>query len=329
MSRPLSPPPPADPISEVIGLLRPRAIGGCVHAAGPWALRFEPFPHVRFGTVVRGECWLQVEGLKPVLLRQGDFFLLGNPPHYVLGSALGVRPRSAKALLATSPDGGLRIRPDRAEEAFVCGGHFVFDDRNAPLLLDFLPTLVHVRSTDPRGKTFAHVSDLLVHEIESSAVGGALVIDRLAQVLLVHMLRAHAAEPAHPVGWLAALHDDRIGAALRAMHGDVAHPWTLDELSRIARMSRSAFSASFKSRVGMAPLEYLIAWRMAVARDALARRTKSISELAFATGYESESAFSTAFRRVVGASPKQFRDRAAPSPVDPPSRSLGTGRRRE
>jgi AraC-like DNA-binding protein len=301
-------PSPSDPISDIIGLLRPRAIGRCVHAAGPWALRFEPFPHVRFGIVVRGECWLELEGTDAVLLREGDFFLLGNPPHYVMRSAPGVRPRSAKALLATSPDGALRIRPDREEDTFLCGGHFLFDDENAPLLLDFLPTLVHVRAGDPRGRLFTHLSDLLVHEVETSAVGGPLVIDRLAQVLLVHMLRAHADQPARPTGWLGALRDDRVGAALRAMHGDIAHRWTLDELAHLAHMSRSSFSASFKSQVGMAPLEYLIEWRMAVARDALRRNARSISELAFATGYESESAFSTAFRRVVGSSPKQFRD---------------------
>ena len=111
-----------------------------------------------------------------------------------------------------------------------------------------------------------------------------------------------------PTGWLGALRDDHIGAALRAMHGDIAHRWTLDELARIARMSRSSFAASFKSQVAMAPLEYLIEWRMAVARDALRRNARSISELAFATGYEPTSAFSTAFRRGVGASPNHFRD---------------------
>lgn len=301
---------PKDPITDIIGLLRPRAVGQCIHAEGPWAIRFEPFPHVRFGIVVAGESWLAIDGHEPVLLRQGDFILLGNPPAYVMGSSLTVRPRSAKALLASSKDGGLRIRPERGEDTFVCGGHFEFDDANARLLLEFLPTLVHIRASDPRAKLFTHLSDLLVHEVETSAVGGSLVIDRLAQVLLVHMLRAHADQPARPTGWLGALRDDRVGAALRAMHGDIAHRWTLDELARLARMSRSSFAASFKKQVGMAPLDYLIEWRMAVARDSLRRSSRSISELAFATGYESESAFSTAFRRVVGASPKHFRDAA-------------------
>jgi AraC-like DNA-binding protein len=122
------------------------------------------------------------------------------------------------------------------------------------------------------------------------------------------MLRAHADQSGRPAGWLGALNDDRIGAALRAMHADVARRWTLTELAGISHMSRSAFAAAFRSQVGTAPLDYLIQWRMSLARDALRRGTRSISELAAATGYESESAFSTAFRRVVGSSPKRFRD---------------------
>jgi len=312
-------PTPSDPISDVIGLLRPRAVGACLHAAGPWAVRYEPFPHVRFGTVVRGQCWLSLEGQAPVLLQEGDFYLLGNPPRYVIGSSLTVRPRSAKALLAASSDGALRIGPASDEDTFVCSGHFSFDDPNASLVLDILPSLVHFRAGDPRRRLFSQLSDLLVAELETEAVGGSLVLDRLAQVLFVHMLRAHAAQPDRPIGWLSALRDDRIGATLRAMHADISYPWSLEELGKIAKMSRSAFSASFKEQVGRAPLAYLIDWRMAVARDALRRDTQSISELAFATGYESESAFSTAFRRVVGVSPRQFRDRLRRMAVSRPS----------
>lgn len=300
-----------DPIADVIGLLRPGSVvTASLRTAGPWAVRFAPFPHVKIGFIVRGEAWLGLEGHEPVLLREGDFYLLGNPPSYLLGSALGVKPRAAKALWATAADGALRIGPESEEDTYVCGGHFSFDDPNAPLLLDVLPALVLVRAGDPRGKVLAHLSELLHAEIESNAAGGTLVVDHLAQIVFVHMLRAHAESSARPAGWLKALGDDRIGATLRAMHADVAHRWTLDELAGLAGMSRSAFAASFKSQVGSAPLEYLIQWRMSLARDALRHDTRSISELAFAMGYESESAFSTAFRRVVGSSPKQFRDRA-------------------
>lgn len=298
-----------DPIADAIGLLRPRAVVDAgLHAAGPWAVRFDPFPHVKFGGVVRGECWLALDGHEPVLLHEGDFYLLGNPPPYVLASALDVTPRDARSVWAGAPNRAARIGAESAEDTYLCGGHFSFDDTNAPLLLDVLPPLVHVRAADPRGRLLAHLGELLAREVDTTAVGRSLVIDHLAQILFVHMLRAHADRPGRTTGWLGALNDPGIGAALRAVHADMAHRWTVQELAAISHMSRSAFAASFKSRVGTAPLEYLIEWRMSLARDALRRGTRSISELAFATGYESESAFSTAFRRVVGSSPTQFRD---------------------
>lgn len=300
-----------DLIADAVGLLRPRTVvEPRLHASGPWAVRFEPFPHVRLGVVVRGACWLALEGHEPVPLREGDFYLLGNPPPYVLASALTVEPRAAKPLWDSAANGAVRVGPEGEEDAYLCGGYFSFDDTNASILLDVLPPLVLVRAEDPRGRLLAHVSELLVAEVETAAVGGSLVLDHLAQILFVHMLRAHAGQADRPAGWLGALGDDGIGAALRAMHADVARRWTLKELAAVSRMSRSAFAASFKSQVGTAPLEYLIEWRMSLARDALRRDTRSISELAFATGYASESAFSTAFRRVVGHSPRQFRDLA-------------------
>jgi AraC-like DNA-binding protein len=268
---------------------------------------------VKLGGIARGECWIALEGRESILLREGDFYLLGNPPSYLMGSSLTVKPRPAKTVWKAFPDGIARLGPRReVDDTLVCGGSFEFDDPNAPLLLDVLPPLVHVRAGDPRGKLLGHLCQLLVAELLSKAVGGSLILDRLSQVLFVHMLRAHAENAARPAGWLGALGDERIGAALRAMHADVTHRWTLEELAGIAGMSRSAFAASFRSLVGNPPLEYLIQWRMSLARDALRHDTRSISELAFTTGYESESAFSTAFRRVVGCSPKEFRNRFRP-----------------
>jgi len=301
----------SDPIADAIGLLRPRAVVEAgLHAAGPWALRFEAFPHVRLGVVARGQCWLALHGHEPVRLREGDFYLLGNPPPYVLASALTEEPRSARSLWDSAVDGAVRIGPEAEEDTYLCGGHFSFDDTNASMLFDVLPPLVHVQATDPRGRLLAHLGELLVAEVATTAVGGSLVLDHLAQILFVHMLRAHADQAGRPTGWLGALSGDGVGAALRAMHADVAHRWTLAELARASCMSRSAFAAAFKNQVGTAPLEYLIEWRMSLARDALRRGTRSISDLAFATGYQSESAFSTAFRRVAGSSPRHFRNAA-------------------
>ncbi|MFJ4412504.1 AraC family transcriptional regulator [Streptomyces sp. NPDC088910] len=310
-----------DPVADAISLLRPRTvIGPNLRASGKWALRFDTFPHVRVGGLVRGTCWLILEGHEPVLLREGDTFMLGNPPPYVLASTLDASPRPAEPVWAGADDGFVRIGPESEEDLYLCVGHIAFDDRNAALLTDLLPPLVIVRAGDPHGGPLARLIDLLATEVGITAAGGPLVQNHLAQILLVHMLRAHAGQTDRPTGWLGALNEDGIGAALRAVHADVAHSWTLKELAEISHMSRSAFAHAFKSHVGVPPLEYLIQWRISLARDALARDTLSISELARATGYRSESAFSTAFRRVVGSSPAQFRNEERQS-----SRSAANG----
>ncbi|MGW4967003.1 cupin domain-containing protein [Nonomuraea sp. NPDC004186] len=204
-----------DPIADAIGLLRPHiVVEAGLHAAGSWAVRFDPFPHVKLGVVVRGECWLALEGHEPVLLRGGDFFLLGNPPPYVLASELTATPRAAKSLWDSATNGAVRIGPEAEEDTFLCSGHFSFDDTNASILIDVLPPLVHVHAADPRGKLLAHLSELLVTEVETTAAGGSLVLDHLAQILFVHMLRAHADQAGRPTGWLGALRDGGIGAAL-------------------------------------------------------------------------------------------------------------------
>lgn len=311
-----------DPVADAIGLLKPRTVvGPNLRAVGEWALRFDTFLHVRIGGLVRGTCWLVLEGHEPVLLQEGDTFMLGNPPPYVLASTLDASPRPAERVFTGADDGFVRIGPESEDDLYLCVGHIAFDDSNAALLTDLLPPLMIVRAADPRGMELGQLIALLATEVGVDAAGGPLVQNHLAQVLLVHMLRAHAGHTDRPTGWLGALNEDGIGAALRALHADVARSWSLKELAEISHMSRSAFARAFKDHVGVPPLEYLIRWRMDLARDALARDTLSISELARATGYQSESAFSTAFRRVVGSSPTTFRNQArTPRPASPAQR---------
>lgn len=304
-----------DPVADAIGLLHPTTVvGPSLRAAGEWALQFDRFPHVRTGGVIDGRCWLILEGHEPVLLEAGDTFLLGNPPPYVLASSPEAMASPAAPVFAEAEHGLVRIGLESEEDAYLCVGHIAFDERNAALLTDLLPPLLVVRADDPHGARLAQLIDLLASEVGLAAQGSALVENHLAQILLVHMLRAHAGRTDRPTGWLGALNDDAIGAALRAIHADASHSWRLEELAAISHMSRSAFAQSFKSHVGVPPLEYVIKWRMNLAQDALARDSLSISELARETGYLSESAFSTAFRRVVGASPAQFRARARQLP---------------
>jgi AraC-like DNA-binding protein len=299
-----------DPIASVLELLRPRTVEPApLHAATPWAVRFDPLPHVRLGVVVDGRCWLTLDGFEPVLLSEGDFYLLGHPPPYTLSSSRDMAsPHSASTLPRNTTGRGFRIGTEAGEDSYTCSVDFTFDASDASMLLDVLPRVVHVPADDPRGPLFMNLASLLVFEIETPSVGKDLVLEYLAQIILVHMLRAHADNTEQPSGWLAALADDNVGAALRAIHADVSRQWSLAELAGVAQMSRSAFAAAFKAKVGVPPLTYLIKWRMTLARHALRSGGWSNSELAAATGYESESAFSTAFRREVGSSPRHYRN---------------------
>lgn len=303
-----------DPVAHAIGLLRPQTtIGPSVEASGSWAVRFDATPHVKIGLVVVGSCWMTIAGHEPVRLEEGDFYLMGGTPGYVLASVPGVDAGAATPADGAAVDALVRIgvEEDEAGETYVCDGQITLDHANASLLTDVLPPLIRVPPGDEGGAQLALLSQLLVAEYDGDAAGRALALNHLGQLLLVHMLRAHARQAGRPLGWLGALNDDGLGDALRAMHGDLAHPWTLSELAGIAHLSRSAFAQAFKAQIGIPPMEYLVRWRMSLASDALRGGTAPISAIARETGYGSESAFTTAFRRVVGTTPARFRHAAA------------------
>ncbi|MDR6318497.1 cupin domain-containing protein [Actinoplanes couchii] len=171
-----------------------------LHAAGSWALRFDAFPHVKIGGVVRGDCWLALDGQEPVHLREGDFYLLGNPPSYLLASSLTAEPQAAQLLWDTAANGVARIGAADDEDTYLCGGSFRFDESNAPILIDILPRLVHVKAGNPRVTLLTHVTELLNAEVEGTAAGRSLVLDHLVQILFVHVLRAHAEQTGRPAG---------------------------------------------------------------------------------------------------------------------------------
>ena len=178
-----------------------------------------------------------------------------------------------------------------------------------------LPPIVHIRKESDKA-AMRWSLERMMQELREPQPGGFLVAQHLAHMMLVQALRLHLAEGSRGgVGWLFALADKQMGAAINAMHDDPAHRWTLQELAERAGMSRSTFALKFKETVGASPMEYLTRWRMLLAGDRLANSSDPISVIALSLGYESESAFSTAFKRVMGCSPRQYsRGRVPPSP---------------
>ena len=184
-------------------------------------------------------------------------------------------------------------------------GTVTFAAGNADFLLDMLPDFLLVPRASSASGAIATILDLMNDEIERGMIGSDIVSARLADVLLVEAIRAYASQTGPvDIGWLGALSDPRLGRVLRAIHDDVAQPWTVARLASVAGMSRAAFSAEFTRRVGQPPLAYVRAWRLTMARAALARGDATVASIAGKVGYTSQSAFGHAFRRAFGSSPK-------------------------
>jgi AraC-like DNA-binding protein len=299
-----------DPLADVLALLRPEAVLAAeLRAYGRWSLAFDGDPGLKFGVVVEGECRIGVRGRSAKTLRAGDVFLLGDPPTYVVASDMETPSQSAHQFFRSAKNRVARLGSVRARPVVhVVGGRFVLDRANAHLLLDALPAFVCIPAEE--ASPLGGVTRLLVDEVRSAQLSRLRVLDQLAQLVLTYALRWLDSEGKSPVraGWLRALADPRIGAALRHIHGSVETGTSLADLSRVAGMSRTAFTARFRELVGRPPLGYAIQWRMSLAKDALRTTDRAIGELAFEYGYASESAFSMAFRREVGCSPRAYRD---------------------
>lgn len=294
-----------DPLSEVIGLLRPRAVfSKGISGAGRWGVRYSAFGHPGFCAVVEGRCRLAVDGHDPLVLETGDFVLLPATPGFTLSGFEPVAPVIMNPHAEAAVSAGDEVRhgdPDGPADVRMLGGYFTFESPDAALLVSLLPALIHIRDA-ARLSTFV---GLMGEEARAHRPGQDLVLFRLVEILLVEALRAMPGDQTPP-GLLRGLADARVATAMREMHGDPAQPWTVSRLAKEAGLSRSAFFDRFTRAVGLPPMEYLIAWRMALAKNLLERRDLALEAVAERVGYGSASTFSTAFRRHVGQSPGRY-----------------------
>ncbi|MEJ0020342.1 MAG: AraC family transcriptional regulator [Acetobacteraceae bacterium] len=304
-----------DPLAQVIELLRPRTVfSKGISGAGRWAVSYAEFGHPGFCAVIEGRCRLAVADQVPVVLEAGDFVLLPATPAFTLSGIEAAMPKRVDPKVAqmsretqtpketrTSGEEIRHGRPDGPADVCLRGGYFLFDSPDAAILVSLLPAIIHIHGDD----RLATLVRLFGDEATLQRAGRDLVLARLVEILLIEALRAVPGENA-PAGLLRGLADTRVAAALRQMHGDPQRAWTVEELAREAGLSRSTFFERFTRTVGLRPMEYLLAWRMAVAKDLLRRRTIALDEVARRVGYGSASTFSTAFSRHVGQPPGRF-----------------------
>lgn len=314
-----------DPLSEVLSLLKPRSyLSSGFDAGGDWAIEFSnQHDTIKCYAVVSGGCWLAVDGVpEPVRLEAGDCFVLPSGRPFRLASDMAIAPVDSKTIFPPARPGGV-VRVNDGGGLFLTGSRFAVAGSHAGLLLGMLPPIVHIRKESEQAALRWSVGRMM-EEMREGQPGGFLIAQHLAHMILVQALRMHLSDELNGSSrWFVALADKQIGIAISAIHADPARRWTLQELAERAGMSRSTFALRFRETAGETPMEYLSRWRMLLAADKLENSSDPIARIALALGYESESAFSTAFKRVMGCSPRQFgqgrppvappRDAASPS----------------
>jgi AraC-like DNA-binding protein len=296
-----------DPLSDVLSLLKPRSyISGGFEVAGDMSIQFPKHQGIKCYAMVSGQCWLSMEGVPDaVLLTAGDCFLLPRGLPFCLTTDLSLTPVDYRTLLSTRSYGDTASQREGGGR-YIVGGHFLLTGSHAGMLLESLPPIVHIRKESDKA-AMRWSLERLKEELRDPQPGGSLIAQQLAYMMLIQALRLHLAErEGSGVGWLFALADRQMNAAITCMHDDPGHPWTLQKLGERAGMSRSIFAQRFKEKVGMTPMEYLTRWRMMLAGDRLKNSDDSVSVIALSLGYESESAFGKAFKRTMGCSPKRY-----------------------
>lgn len=301
-----------DPLSQVISLLRPRTVDSkAISGRGPWAVRYAPFGQPSFCVVLEGGCLLAVEGRASAALAAGDFIFLPTTPGFTLS---GFEP-ATPALVQPDTTGpqpqelrhGLQDGPP---DVRLLGGYFVFESPDTTLLASLLPKVVHVRDMQRLVQLVRWVDE----EARGENAGRDLLLVKLVEVMLIEALRTSPDTATEP-GLLRGLADARLAASIRHMHADPAKAWTMASLAATASLSRSAYFERFVRAMRIPPMEYLAAWRMALAKDMLLREDIPLERVAERVGYSTASAFSTAFRRHVGQSPGRYARKTAHAAV--------------
>ncbi|MBD9436564.1 AraC family transcriptional regulator [Pseudoxanthomonas sp. PXM03] len=292
-----------DPLSDVVQLLHPQAVfANVISGKGNWAVRYADYGQPGFCIVLEGSARLAVDGHAPITINAGDFVLLPTTPAFTLSGFVPAPPVFIDPDVVPGGQGELRHGdPDGPPDMRSLGGAFLFDTRDAALLVSLLPTVVHVQGS----QRLMQLVQMVGEEYAQQQPGNAYMLSRLVEMLLVEAMRSTTAGNAPP-GLLRGLGDERLAMALKQIHARIAHGWTVGELAKAAALSRSTFFERFTRTVGVPPMEYVLAWRMEVAKELLRRDGLSVAEVAERVGYGSTSTFSVAFSRHVGEPPSRY-----------------------
>jgi AraC-like DNA-binding protein len=323
-----------DPLSDVLGAVKlTGALFFLADASFPWGVEV-PHPDafssiilpraqhvVSYHIILKGAGWASIPGIASTWFEAGDILVFGHHDPYYMLSAPDQRPEfDADATVAFFREMAAGKLPFVVHEGgggeprseFVCG-FLGCDMRPFNPVLATLPRLLRVRRSNAgQDSLLTRLIDVTLAEARQPRVGGETIRLRLSELIFVEVLRQHLQSlPVHGTGWLSGLRDPFIGRVLAMLHARPAYPWTLNGLADEAGMSRAALAARFMHLIGHSPMQYLTLWRMQIAARLLADSSMKVAAVGHEIGYESEAAFSRAFKNIVGVSPAAWRERAA------------------
>lgn len=305
-----------DLLSEILYTLRLRGnLYFRTDLGAPWGIDVPADSQVaRFHLVIRGNCWVRVAGYSggPLYLEEGDLVIVPHGSAHQMSDTPTTPCRPLMEVLAEQPvtsEGLLRFGSEGDRTALVCG-YFSFEEAVLHPLLASLPRTLHVKGSDNRNFMWLDSAMRFISsEAGSGLLGSRAIAERLSEILFIQVIRAYAATEPKQIAFLAALNDEQISRALKAVHERPAHKWTLEEMARAASASRTVFAERFSALLGMPPAQYVTTTRMLRARLALAEGQIPLARIAEEAGYQSEAAFSTAFKRHFGRPPRDYRGR--------------------
>lgn len=292
-----------DPFAEIVALLQPSLpFSKAASGSGVWRVDGSGEGQPFYCVILEGSTRVSIEGQDPLDLAQSDFILIPAAYRFSMasldsGNGDGVDPLRVTKMADETRHGD----PDGSSNMRALVGRLAFGSPDAALLVALLPRLIHVRGQ----KRLATIVQLIRSEAQDNRPARDMVLEKLLQVLLIEALRS-VSESATSPGLLRGMADLRLAIAIRRMHEAPDRDWTVEQLANAAALSRSAFFERFRKEVGVSPMEYLLSWRMALAKDLLRRGEGRTKEIARRVGYGSASAFSVAFTRFVGVPPTHY-----------------------
>ena len=282
-----------------------------VEASAPWGFDFIPYHHTKFGIVTEGECFIDLKnGQAPINLQQGSCYLLTR------GDAFRLRDKDLSDTINFEDalnflNGRVLSYGGGGNSTVVVGGRFIFATNTYPPVLDLLPPLIHFKVNPTELQALEATIKLLANETTSPTLGSSMMVDRLADIFFIQSLRAYLlSDEQREIGWLGAVADEKLSAALRLMHNHSDKTWTIAAIAEEVGMSRAVFAARFKEKLAISPMSYLTRYRLNKAQLLLQQTSNSIARVALEVGYDSEAAFNKAFKRELGIPPGEFRKSA-------------------